>query len=199
MRSQNSPVTQQANRRKQKWRTNGLRTVILLILLLHGCKKDYVDEIDLEAIAVLPEQHPIVVVNFWATWCPPCLQEIPYFVRLHKTRPDVHVVGISVDDPALDREVFKFVKQYRLPYPVYLRERLDQESKGPEWATSVDMVPVTYIFKEAKLHNTIYGAVEKWEELQDAIDKSPREYLDSGDDENNEDDDSEESSFEEED
>lgn len=150
---------------------------------MHACKKDYVDEIDLEAIAALPEQHPIVVVNFWATWCPPCLQEIPYFVRLHKMRPDVHVIGISVDDPALDREVFKFVKQYRMPYPVYLRERLDRKSKGPEWATIVDMVPITYIFKEGKLHNTIYGAVEKWEELQDAVDKAPGEYLGFGDDE----------------
>jgi len=118
-----------------------------------------------------------VIVNFWATWCPPCLVEIPYLNRLHKQRPDVHIYGISTDDPALGREVFKVVERYKIGYPVYMKERSEKEESSREWYQTIDAIPVTYIFKDGKLHNTILGGIEKENELTEAIDGPSEEEL----------------------
>jgi peroxiredoxin len=40
----------------------------------------------------------VVVLNFWATWCPPCVQEMPGLLALHHDRPDLAIVGVSIDE-----------------------------------------------------------------------------------------------------
>ena len=57
------------------------------------------------------------IVNFWATWCPPCLEEIPLFIALQQEFSDINMtfIGIAVDDP--DR-VRGFVEANQVNYPV---------------------------------------------------------------------------------
>jgi thiol-disulfide isomerase/thioredoxin len=59
----------------------------------------------------------VVVVDFWATWCEPCLVQAPILERVAQAHPDdVVVLGVSVDeDPELAR---RFVRQKRLTYPI---------------------------------------------------------------------------------
>jgi len=60
----------------------------------------------------------VVLVNFWATWCPPCRAEIPDLIALQKKYPDkLVVVGISEDDGPVG-EVKKFVAEHKMTYPV---------------------------------------------------------------------------------
>jgi cytochrome c biogenesis protein CcmG/thiol:disulfide interchange protein DsbE len=40
----------------------------------------------------------VVLLNFWATWCPPCVQEMPGLVELHHDRPDLAILAVSIDD-----------------------------------------------------------------------------------------------------
>ena len=63
----------------------------------------------------------VMVVNFWATWCLPCLEEIPEFVRMQKKlgHQGLQFVGIAVDSPAKVRE---FAVKYRMNYPVLIGE-----------------------------------------------------------------------------
>lgn len=58
----------------------------------------------------------IVVLNFWATWCPPCIEELPSLVQLQKQFQDkgVTVLGVSVDDDANDYH--KFLKEYGVDF-----------------------------------------------------------------------------------
>jgi cytochrome c biogenesis protein CcmG/thiol:disulfide interchange protein DsbE len=58
----------------------------------------------------------IVVLNFWATWCPPCIEEMPSLVQLQKKLSDkgVTVLGVSVDDDA--SEYHKFLKDYGVDF-----------------------------------------------------------------------------------
>lgn len=62
-------------------------------------------------------QGKIIILNFWATWCPPCREEIPGFVALQKQlgAKGVQFVGIAIDDPV---EVRNFATQAHFNYPI---------------------------------------------------------------------------------
>lgn len=89
----------------------------------------------------------VVLVNFWATWCPPCQIETPALVELRNSFPadDVVIVGISVSEPGSRAQVVarleKFVDEYGINYPVFYDEdqRLVREfygSRRPEGVPS---------------------------------------------------------------
>lgn len=60
----------------------------------------------------------VVVLNFWATWCPPCVREMPLFDELQRAHPDtLQVVGIAIDDAAA---VADFLAEHPVNYPVLI-------------------------------------------------------------------------------
>jgi peroxiredoxin len=46
----------------------------------------------------------IVLLNFWATWCPPCVREMPGLIELHHDRPDLAILAVSIDE---DEDAYK--------------------------------------------------------------------------------------------
>src|SRR6202453_3196265 len=66
----------------------------------------------------------VVLLNFWATWCPPCREEVPELVDLQTRYKDrLQVIGISMDDPEDVRTVKKFAMQEGVNYPIVMASR----------------------------------------------------------------------------
>lgn len=62
----------------------------------------------------------VVLINFWATWCPPCREEIPELLELKKEYKDrLEIVGISEDDDPPE-SVLKFARQKGMTYPIVM-------------------------------------------------------------------------------
>lgn len=64
----------------------------------------------------------VVLLNFWATWCPPCRREMPDFVEVYNQYKDKGfvIVGVGTDAP---QKVAAFVKQLNVSYPILVGER----------------------------------------------------------------------------
>jgi len=58
-----------------------------------------------------------VVVNYWATWCTPCLKEIPDLSELHQERSDLTVLGLAFEDLE-DSDFDEFLEDFEVSYPI---------------------------------------------------------------------------------
>lgn len=76
-------------------------------------------DLDNQAQALNQWQGKVLVINFWAPWCPPCLKEIPDFIRLQDRfgAQGLQFVGIALDDPD---KVSAFVAKSGINYPTLL-------------------------------------------------------------------------------
>jgi thiol-disulfide isomerase/thioredoxin len=73
----------------------------------------------------------VVIVNFWATWCPPCREEIPEMIELAKRYPDqLQIIGISQDDDASPEEVRDFARNEKINYPIVMSGGISSEYGG---------------------------------------------------------------------
>ena len=76
-------------------------------------------------VRLLDYRGQVVLINFWATWCPPCLEEMPAMERLYRRHKDAGftLVAISVDaDP---KKVTPFVSEHKLTMPIGVDPKMD--------------------------------------------------------------------------
>lgn len=81
-----------------------------------------------------------ILVNFWATWCGPCREEMPQLVAMQK-RLGFKLLTISVDEPEKEAEARRFLEQHNVLPPAYLK-RTDNDEKfisgvDPKWSGAV--------------------------------------------------------------
>jgi len=107
----------------------------------------------------------VVVVNFWATWCLPCLMEIPAFVKVREKYQarGLEVIGVSVDEEGPDA-VQSFAERARMNYPVVMANPDTLKSYGP-----IHAIPTTFIIdREGRVYQTHRGMLT-YDNIESAI------------------------------
>lgn len=83
-----------------------------------------------------------LLVNYWATWCPPCLEEVPDLVSLYDQRKhkDLMVIGVVFDYPST-KEVEQYVDDMLMSYPIVLGDDDTTAQIG-----TAEVLPTTFIY-----------------------------------------------------
>jgi peroxiredoxin len=114
-----------------------------------------------------------VLLNFWATWCPPCKIEIPWFIELQKqyASQGLIVVGVAMDDDTNKQKVVKdFADQMKIDYPILLGTDQVADQYG-----GVDALPTTFfISRDGKIVRRVMGLAGH-SEFEEAIQAALKE------------------------
>jgi thiol-disulfide isomerase/thioredoxin len=109
----------------------------------------------------------IVVLNFWATWCVPCREEMPLLVDLHKryVGRGVQVIAASADESSTQPRIPDFIKKLKLNFPVWIgATTLDMKRLG----LGEELPATAIIDRDGQIVGRILGPVEK-DDLQNRI------------------------------
>lgn len=120
-----------------------------------------------EPFVLSDHEGKIVVLNIWATWCPPCREEIPDFIDIQKEMKDEGVLfaGVSVDKEGWS-VVRPFAKKMGINYPIMVDDGTVYKKYGPFRG-----IPTTFIInKKGKVEYSIPGMVTK-DKLKPVLEK----------------------------
>jgi thiol-disulfide isomerase/thioredoxin len=106
------------------------------------------EPVDFELPDIRGKQHKLsdfrgkwVLVNYWATWCPPCLEELPELVIFHETHKDddAVVIGVNFEDVGTEK-LSKFISDYSMSYLVLRSKPGPGSALGP-----IPGLPTSYL------------------------------------------------------
>ncbi|WP_281637690.1 TlpA family protein disulfide reductase [Flavobacterium marginilacus] len=123
---------------------------------------------------ILNDKSTTYVVNFWATWCAPCVKELPYFERLNSENKKVKVVLVSLDfKNQYETKLLPFVKNRKINSEVVLLTDRDYNAWLPivskDWSGSI---PATLIIQNGVKKVFAERSFSSYEELNEFVNKN---------------------------
>jgi thiol-disulfide isomerase/thioredoxin len=114
--------------------------------------KSFEDKTDLDFSKI---KTPIIILNFWASWCRPCLEEFPSLVEMKKkfTKDELLVVAVNSDDTKQVMNIKKTIKKYNLNFPIVADKTGEIINKF-----LVSAIPVSIIYHKGKVVEVSQGA-----------------------------------------
>lgn len=139
------------------------KLLVIFTLLASSCNAYARDAVVLQDLS--GKQHGLseyagkwLIINYWATWCSPCLEEVPELVALYDDRKakDLMVIGVVFDYETVE-EVKRYVDDMLMSYPIVLGNKAVAKQIG-----SAEVLPTTYLFNpQGKLIKVKRGIVSR--------------------------------------
>lgn len=86
----------------------------------------------------------VVILDFWATWCPPCRKGVPDLISLqNEFKKDLVVIGISLDQQNTIKDLKPFIENYKINYPVVLGDEKVVKDYG-----GISAIPTSFIIDQ---------------------------------------------------
>jgi cytochrome c biogenesis protein CcmG/thiol:disulfide interchange protein DsbE len=97
----------------------------------------------------------VVVLNLWATWCPPCIEELPSLLALHKQMPDLAIVAVSIDQ---DPDVYhRFLIEHHVDFLTF---RDEDQKINALYGTA--QIPETYVIDRQGVLRRKFISAQDW-------------------------------------
>jgi thiol-disulfide isomerase/thioredoxin len=110
-----------------------------------------------------PWQGKVIILNFWAPWCPPCLEEMPELSNLHQHYQDqnVVVIGLSAEDLKTTQDYFKEDTHRAVSYPIVVGD-LDAMDLSAKLGNQRGVLPYTVIINsDGTIVKTFLGRINQ--------------------------------------
>lgn len=111
-----------------------------------------------DTISLAALRGEVVLLNIWATWCPPCVREMPSMQRLYELLGDqgLRIVAVSVDAPGALGDVRSFVHEYGLEFDILLNP-----GGGIQDAYAVNGLPTTFLIdRDGRIRRKVLGGTD---------------------------------------
>lgn len=156
-----------------------LFALLLLLTTLYSCNA-YGQQVEIVSVnkvkQILESQSDtIYVVNFWATWCAPCVKELPDFTRISEAyrHKNVRVWLISMDfQSSIETKLKPFLRNKNIRQPVWLLNNTDYDS----WITLIDGnwqgdIPFTLIFNNQRNKRATISGETNYQQLEQLLEE----------------------------
>ncbi len=127
--------------------------LLSILIIWQGCSKpkERVEVVQIEGLKnlIAEDGHEVHIINFWATWCKPCVKEMPQFIALAEQYPEVSLSLVSLDFiDNLESKVIPYLDKNEITERVLLMEEVDYNL----WIDMVDStwsgaIPATLIIE----------------------------------------------------
>ncbi len=136
---------------RPRWLVSSCAAIAAACSLAAGAQEIPVVTPENLAAIIAENEGKVVVVNFWATWCPPCLREFPDIIDVYNRYRDdgLEVLAVSMNYPEEMPDIEAFLQNFDPPFPVLLAATVDETFYEAVLDSWYGEMPMTLVFDTA--------------------------------------------------